>query len=128
MQGSVGSQSTVNQRRVPAGGWARKSSPRPESSPRLHRATSVAVSAVPPQVSPRPPSVLPTEGLPWCRTTNGFRRRFSYVVAFEVDLAGIVVAGEVDSSGTVAVVVTGVVMLNATGQRVPRAVAAKLRD
>lgn len=108
LQEVVGSPSTVNQGRVPAGGWARKSSPRPQSSPRLHRVTSsssaaaavAAVAAVPPpRVPARPPSVLPTEGLSWCRKTDGFRRRFSYVVVFEVDLAGIVVAGDGDSGG-----------------------------
>ena len=108
LQEIVGSPSTVNQKKVPAGGWARKSSPRPHSSPRLHRVTSsssapaTAVAAVPPpRVPARPPSVLPTEGLPWCRKTDGFRRRFSYVVVFEVDLAGIVVAGDGDGGGDV---------------------------
>ncbi|CAM9429415.1 unnamed protein product, partial [Laminaria digitata] len=90
MQLSVGSLSAVSPKRVPAGDWARKSSPRPQPSPRLHHASA----SPPPPVPLRRPSVLPTEGLPWCRTTDGFRRRFSYVVAFEVDRAGIVIAGD----------------------------------
>lgn len=99
MRGSVGLPSALSQRRVPAGGWARASSPRPQPSPRSHRATSAAPAVAQPPVSPRPPSVLPTEGLPWCRPIDGYRRRFSYVIVFDVDLAGIVVVGDGDGDG-----------------------------